>query len=83
MDGGVTVPVLTLPEAFLLRNATLAHELGRMFADLGLADVQVEEVPIVLQDPTALDNAMGLRDWAASSSCLMKTCRCVSRGEKS
>jgi len=30
----------------------------------GLADVQVEVVPIVLRDPTALDNALGLRDWA-------------------
>lgn len=30
----------------------------------GLTDVDVEAVPIVLQDPTGLDHALGLRDWA-------------------
>jgi hypothetical protein len=30
----------------------------------GLTDVLAEEVPIVLRDPAALDNALGLRDWA-------------------
>jgi hypothetical protein len=39
--------------------------MGRLFVHAGLTDVQVEEVPIVLRDPTALDNALGLRDWAS------------------
>jgi SAM-dependent methyltransferase len=47
-----------------LRNGTLAHQMGRLFVQAGLADVQVEAAPIVLRDPSALDNALGLRDWA-------------------
>jgi SAM-dependent methyltransferase len=47
-----------------LRNGTLAHRMGGVFVRAGLVDVSVEVVPVVLRDPTALDNAMGLRDWA-------------------
>jgi SAM-dependent methyltransferase len=47
-----------------LRNGRLAHQMGRLFARAGLTDVRVEAVPIVLRDPKALDNALGLRDWA-------------------
>jgi SAM-dependent methyltransferase len=47
-----------------LRNGTLAHQMGRLFAAAGLVDVRVEAIPIVLRDPTALDHALGLRDWA-------------------
>jgi hypothetical protein len=39
--------------------------MGRLFTKAGLTDVQVESLPIVLRDPTALDNALGLRDWAS------------------
>ncbi len=56
--------VLRFRAEFGLRNGTLAHQMGRLFVQAGLADVQVEAVPIVLRDPTALDNALGLRDWA-------------------
>jgi hypothetical protein len=38
--------------------------MSRLFAQSGLHDIQVESVPIVLQDPSALDNALGLRTWA-------------------
>ncbi|MFO7572672.1 MAG: methyltransferase domain-containing protein [Gaiellaceae bacterium] len=48
-----------------LRNGTLAHRMGGLFTRAGLVDVAVEAVPVVLRDPAALDNAMGLRDWAA------------------
>jgi SAM-dependent methyltransferase len=47
-----------------LRNGTVAHQMGRLFVQAGLVDVQVEAVPIVLRDPNALDHALGLRDWA-------------------
>ena len=39
--------------------------MGGLFAEAGLTDVVVEAAPVVLRDPTALDNAMGLRTWAA------------------
>jgi SAM-dependent methyltransferase len=42
----------------------LAHQMPRLCAEAGLADILVEAVPIVLQDPASLDNALGLRSWA-------------------
>lgn len=51
----------------LLRNGTLAQRMGGLFAHAGLADVTVEAATIVLRDPTALDNAMGLRSWAETA----------------
>jgi hypothetical protein len=38
--------------------------MGGLFARAGVAGVQVEAWPVVLRDPAALDNAMGLRTWA-------------------
>ena len=49
----------------LLRNGTLAHRMGGLFVGAGLSEVSVEAATVVLRDPAALDNAMGLRDWAA------------------
>lgn len=66
----VSVPDRQLAEAVLrfrsqrLRMGTLAQQMGRLFVDAGLTDVVVEAVPIVIRDPAALDNALGLRDWA-------------------
>ena len=57
--------VLRFRSDFGLRNDRLAHQMGRLFVQAGLADVQVEAVPILLRDPTVLDTALGLRDWAA------------------
>lgn len=51
----------------MLRNGTLAHRMGGVFVRAGLADVSVEAATVVLRDPTALDNAMGLRHWATSA----------------
>jgi SAM-dependent methyltransferase len=57
--------VLRFRADVLLRNGTIAHRMGGLFAGAGLAEVVVEVAPIVLREPTALDNAMGLRTWAA------------------
>jgi SAM-dependent methyltransferase len=46
------------------RNGRLAHRMGRLCVRAGLADVRVEAMPVVVRDPTALDNALGLRGWA-------------------
>jgi SAM-dependent methyltransferase len=51
-----------------LRNGTLAHRMGGLFAAAGLTDVSVETQPVVLRDPRALDDAMGLRTWAATAA---------------
>ena len=50
-----------------LRNGTLAHRMSGLFAHAGLTDVTVEAATVVLRDPTALDNAMGLRSWAETA----------------
>jgi SAM-dependent methyltransferase len=47
-----------------VRNGALAHQMHRLLDRAGLSDVRVEAVPIVVRDPTALDTALGLRDWA-------------------
>jgi ubiquinone/menaquinone biosynthesis C-methylase UbiE len=48
----------------LLRNGTLAHRMSGLFLRAGLTDASVEAATVVLRDPAALDNAMGLRSWA-------------------
>jgi ubiquinone/menaquinone biosynthesis C-methylase UbiE len=50
-----------------LRNGTLAHRMGGLFVRAGLTDISVEAATVVLRDPTALDNAMGLRHWAVAA----------------
>lgn len=47
-----------------LRNATLAHRLGDLFAAAGLRELDVEARTLVVRDPAAVDNVMGLRGWA-------------------
>jgi len=56
--------VLRFRSDHALRNGTLAHQMGRLFVQAGLSGTHVEAVTVVLRDPRALDNAMGLRDWA-------------------
>lgn len=56
--------VLRFRADHLLRNGTLAHRMGGLFTRVGLSGVTVEVQPVVLRDPAALDNAMGLRSWA-------------------
>ncbi len=50
-----------------LRHGTIAHRLAGMFTAAGLRDVRVEGMTLVVRDPTAVDNVMGLRTWAASA----------------
>jgi hypothetical protein len=42
----------------------LGHQMPRLFTAAGLDRVRAEAVPIVVTDPAALDNALGLRAWA-------------------
>ncbi len=57
--------VLRFRADYALRNGTLAHQMGRLFVQAGLSGTHVEAMTVVLRDVRALDNAMGLRDWAA------------------
>jgi SAM-dependent methyltransferase len=58
--------VLRFRADHLLRNGTIAHRAGGLLAEAGLGGIVVEAAPVVLRDPTALVNAMGLRTWAAT-----------------
>jgi SAM-dependent methyltransferase len=51
-----------------LRNGTLAHQMADRFGQAGLEHVSVEAKTLVVRDPRAVDNAMGLRSWARAAS---------------
>ena len=38
-----------------------------MFGDAGLTSVSVEPMTLVIRDPAAVDNVMGLRTWAGTA----------------
>jgi ubiquinone/menaquinone biosynthesis C-methylase UbiE len=50
-----------------LRHGTLAHRMPAMFREAGLASISVEPMTLVVRDPAAVDNVMGLRTWASSA----------------
>lgn len=50
-----------------LRNGSLAHRMGALFAAAGLEALEVETRTLVVRDPTAVDNVMGLRSWAVGT----------------
>jgi len=52
----------------LLRNGAYAHRHAGLLTDLGLSDVAVEAHTLVVRDPTAVDNVLGLRSWAATAA---------------
>lgn len=50
-----------------LRNGTIAHRMAALFVAAGLRDVRAEGMTLVVRDPAAVDNVMGLRTWAGSA----------------
>jgi hypothetical protein len=60
--------VLAFRRDVALRNGALAHQMPRLFVQVGLDEVLIEAMPVVLRSPEALDNALGLRDWARIAS---------------
>ncbi|HLI80176.1 MAG TPA: methyltransferase domain-containing protein [Candidatus Binataceae bacterium] len=50
-----------------LRHGTLAHRMPAMFRDAGLDSISVEPMTLLVRDPAAVDNVMGLRTWARSA----------------
>jgi SAM-dependent methyltransferase len=65
----VNVPDQALAERVLAFRAgvghwRLGHQMPRLVAEAGMGEIRVEAAPIVLQDPAALDHALGLRGWA-------------------
>jgi SAM-dependent methyltransferase len=67
-DQSLASQVLSFRAHHLLRNGTLAHEMGSRFVEVGLEDVSVEERRLIVRDPTSVDNVMGLRSWARTAS---------------
>ncbi|MEU6244524.1 methyltransferase domain-containing protein [Streptomyces sp. NPDC047024] len=51
-----------------LRNGSLAHRHAGMLAARGLHDITVEARTLVVRDPSAVDQVMGLRTWAHTAA---------------
>ncbi|MHB8383319.1 MAG: methyltransferase domain-containing protein [Candidatus Binataceae bacterium] len=50
-----------------LRNGSIAHRMPTLLGDLGIEKIRVEATSLVVRNPAAVDNVMGLRTWAASA----------------
>lgn len=66
-DPALAGRVLDFRARHLLRNGTLAHEMGARFVAAGLEDVSAEERRLTVRDPTSLDHVLGLRSWAGTA----------------
>ncbi|UXY24194.1 methyltransferase domain-containing protein [Streptomyces cynarae] len=51
-----------------LRNGSLAHRHAGLLAARGIHDITVEAWTLVVRDPSAADNVMGLRTWAHTAA---------------
>ncbi|MFI7607647.1 methyltransferase domain-containing protein [Micromonospora sp. NPDC049366] len=67
-DQNLARRVLRFRADVLLRNGTLAHQHAGLLAALGLVDITVEPRTLLVRDPTAVDNVLGLRSWAATAA---------------
>lgn len=52
----------------MLRHGTIAHRMPALFANAGMHSITVEPMTLVVRDPAAVDNVMGLRTWARTAS---------------
>ena len=50
-----------------LRHGALAHRMPALFREAGLHRVGVDAMTLVVRDPAAVDNVMGLRTWASTA----------------
>ncbi|MGI5526790.1 methyltransferase domain-containing protein [Streptomyces syringium] len=60
--------VLRFRSDALLHNGSLAHRHAGLLAARGLEDITVEARTLVVRDPSAADNVMGLRTWAHAAA---------------
>ncbi|MEU5789147.1 methyltransferase domain-containing protein [Micromonospora purpureochromogenes] len=67
-DQNLARRVLRFRADVLLRNGTLAHQHAGLFATHGLVDITVEPRTLLVRNPTAVDNVLGLRSWAATAA---------------
>ncbi|MET8833512.1 methyltransferase domain-containing protein [Micromonospora sp. NPDC004540] len=67
-DQSLARRVLRFRADVLLRNGTLAHQHAGLLAAYGLVDINVEARTLVVRNPTAVDNVLGLRSWAATAA---------------
>ncbi|WP_433286098.1 methyltransferase domain-containing protein [Micromonospora sp. CA-244673] len=67
-DQSLARRVLRFRADVLLRNGTLAHQHAGLLAVQGLVDVTVEPRTLLVRNPAAVDNVLGLRSWAATAA---------------
>ena len=51
-----------------LRNGAIAHRMPAMARQAGLEGVEIEMMTLVVRDPAAVDNVMGLHTWAGTAN---------------
>jgi hypothetical protein len=51
-----------------LRNGSLAHRHAGLLAARSIHDIMVEARTLVVRDPSAAENVMGLRTWAYTAA---------------
>lgn len=66
-DQDLSRRVLRFRADHALRHGTIAHRMPAMFRDVGMDRVGVDPMTLVVRDPTAVDNVMGLRTWASTA----------------
>ncbi|MER7787530.1 hypothetical protein [Streptomyces sp. NPDC097640] len=67
-DQDLAAQVLRFRAEANLRNGTPAHRHAGMLATRALEDSAVEARTLVVRDPRAVDNVMGLRSWAHTAA---------------
>ncbi|MFI8347724.1 methyltransferase domain-containing protein [Streptomyces sp. NPDC085596] len=67
-DQDLARSVLRYRADHMLRHGTLAHQQAGLLASRGLVDIAVEARTLVVRDPEAADQVMGLRTWAHTAA---------------
>ncbi|WP_329020850.1 methyltransferase domain-containing protein [Streptomyces sp. NBC_01601] len=67
-DQDLARSVLRYRADHMLRHGTLAHQQAGLLAARGLVDIAVEARTLVVRDPEAVDQVMGLRTWAHTAA---------------
>lgn len=67
-DQALARRVLRFRADVALRNGSLAHQHAGLLAARGLHDITLEARTLIVRDPSAADNVMGLRTWAHTAA---------------
>lgn len=67
-DQALARRVLRYRADHMLRNGTIAHRAASIFRQAGLTGIEAEAMTLIVRDPHAVVNVMGLRTWARTAA---------------